>query len=326
MKYRTLGMTGLEVSEIGLGAFPISGMWRNADGSNFGWTGTDDRESIALIHRAEELGINLIDTAEGYGDGHSEELTGKALQNRRDRWIVATKVQPNLGIDAGSRDETAVRQRITGACEASLRRMQIESIDLYQLHAIPHDWAMSTVMQTLAQLQSEGKIRWYGISTNNREAIDKLRAFGPIHMLQIGYNLLERSADQLLHWAKSENIGTLIRVPLAKGMLSGKYSGANAASMPSDDLRYERFTRAETVDGLSKLPQLDFLATPQRSMVQAALRFVLDHPGVTSVIAGAKNRSQIEENAAASNLPPLREEELARALPIADTIQTPGWI
>lgn len=326
MKYRTLGMTGLEVSEIGLGAFPISGMWRKADGSNFGWTGTDDRESIALIHRAEELGINLIDTAEGYGDGHSEELTGKALQNRRDRWIVATKVQPNLGIDAGSRDEGAVRQRIAGACEASLRRMQIESIDLYQLHAIPHEWAMSTVMQTLAQLQNEGKIRWYGISTNSHEAIDKLRAFGPIHMLQIGYNLLERSADPLLHWAKAENIGTLIRVPLAKGMLSGKYSGANAESMPSDDLRYERFSRAETVDGLSKLPQLDFLATPQRSMVQAALRFVLDHPGVTSVIAGAKNRSQIEENAAASTLPPLREEELGRALPIADTIQTPGWI
>lgn len=326
MKSRTLGMTGLQVSEIGLGAFPISGMWQRADGSPFGWTGTDDQESIALIHRSEELGINLIDTAEGYGDGHSEILTGKALKGRRDKWVIATKVQPNLGIDANASDERAVRQRIIDACEGSLQRMQIEAIDLYQLHAIPHEWAMPVVMETLAQLKAAGKVRWYGISTNNRDAIDKLRALGPIHVLQVGYNLLERSADALLTWAKAENIGTLIRVPLAKGMLSGKYSGDAPATMPNDDLRYERFNRPETVEGLSKVPQLSFLATPERSMVQAALRFVLDHPGVTCVIAGAKNRRQIEENAAASDFPSLTQQELARALPIADTIRTPGWI
>jgi aryl-alcohol dehydrogenase-like predicted oxidoreductase len=326
MQTRTLGLTGVQVSEIGLGAFPISGMWKQVDGSGIGWTGTDDSESIALIHRSQELGINLIDTAEGYGNGHSEILTGKALQGRRERWVVATKVQPNMGIDANASDEKAVRQRIIAACEGSLKRMQMETIDLYQLHAIPYEWAMPVVMDTLAQLKAAGKIRWYGISTNNREAIDKLRAFGPIHLLQIGYNLLERSADELLTWAKAEGIGTLIRVPLAKGMLSGKYSGADAASLPSDDLRYERFNRPETIDGLSKLPQLSFLATPERSLVQASLRFVLDHPGVTSVIAGAKNRRQIEENAAASDLPALTSDELARALPIADTIRTPGWI
>ena len=326
MQTRTLGMTGVQVSEIGLGGFPIAGMWQRQDGSGIGWTGTDDKESIALIHRAEELGINLIDTAEGYGDGHSEVLTGKALQGRRERWVIATKVQPNLNIDKNVIDEEAVRRRIISACEGSLQRMQTETIDLYQLHAIPYEWAMPVVMDTLAQLKSAGKIRWYGISTNNREAIDKLRAFGPIHLLQIGYNLLERSADELLRWAKAEDIGTLIRVPLAKGMLSGKYSGEGAASLPADDLRYERFNKPETVDGLSKLPQLNFLATPERSLVQASLRFVLDHPGVTSVIAGAKNRRQIEENAASAQLPPLTKSELARALPIADTIQTPGWI
>jgi aryl-alcohol dehydrogenase-like predicted oxidoreductase len=326
MKTRTLGMTGLQVSEIGLGAYPISGMWQRSDGSSFGWTGIDDRESIALIHRAEELGVNLIDTAEGYGDGHSELLTGNALQGRRDQWVVATKVQPNQGIDENSPDATAVRRRIIDACEESLKRLQMETIDVYQLHAIPYEWAMPVVMDTLAQLKTAGKIRWYGISTNNREAVDKLHAFGPIHVLQIGYNLLERSADPLLNWAKSKDIGTLIRVPLAKGMLSGKYSGEGAVRLPSDDLRYERFNRLETIDGLRKLPQLTFLATPERSLVQASLRFVLDHPGVTSVIAGAKNRRQIEENAAASELPLLTESELARALPIADSIRTPGWI
>jgi aryl-alcohol dehydrogenase-like predicted oxidoreductase len=326
MKYRTLGQTGLSVSEIGLGAFPISGMWKQADGTLFGWTGTDDQESIALIHYCEALGVNLIDTAEVYGHGHSERLIGQALKGRREKWIVASKVQPNQGIDAQARDEAAVRKRITEACEQSLERMQLEAIDIYQLHAIPYDWAMPAVMETLAQLQQAGKINWYGISTNNRQAIDKLRLLGPIHMLQIGYNLLERSAGELLHWAKAEDIGTLIRVPLAKGMLTGKYFGEGAERMREGDLRYERFNRPESIDALQKLPQLSFLQTPERSLTQAALRFVLDHPGVSCVIAGAKNRLQIEENVAAFELPPLSEAELARAIPIANSIRTPGWI
>ncbi len=326
MNYRTLGQTGLKVSEVGLGAFPISGMREQSDGSRFGWTGTDDAESIALIHRCEELGINLIDSAEGYGDGHSEVLTGRALEGRREKWIVATKVQPNRDLKADEPDEEAARQRIVEACEGSLKRMRMDAIDLYQLHSIPYDWAMPVVMETLAKLRDEGKVRWYGISTNNREAIDKLRALGPIHVLQIGYNLLERSADELLHWAKVENIGTLIRVPLAKGMLTGKYFGEGAETVAENDVRYERFNRPETIDGLSKLPALSFLQTPGRTMAQAALRFVLDHPGVSCAIGGAKNRQQVEENAAVSDLPPLSEEELERAVPIADTIRTPGWI
>ena len=326
MKYRTLGQTGLRVSEVGLGAFPISGMWEKADGTKFGWPGTDDAESISLIHLCEDLGVNLIDTAEGYGNGHSEVITGQALQGRREKWIVATKVQPVQGIDPTSHDEAAVRKRVTEACEHSLQRLQMETIDLYQLHRIPYEWAMPAVMETLAQLQTAGKIRWYGISTNNRAAIDKLRTLGPIHILQIGYNLLERSADSLLHWAQSENIGTLIRVPLAKGMLTGKYVGAEAEQMSEADVRYERFNRPESLDALQKLPQLSFLKTPQRTLAQAAIRFTLDHPGTSCVISGAKNRQQAEENAASSDLAPLTDAELARAIPIADTIQTPGWV
>lgn len=326
MNYRPLGQTGLQVSEIGLGAFPISGVQTRQDGSELGWPGTTDAESIALIHRSEELGVNLIDTAEAYGDGHSELLTGSALQGRRDKWIIATKVSPNQGLDPHVPDEAAARRRVIDACEGSLRRLQTEAIDLYQLHAIPPDWAMPTVMQTLADLRAAGKIRWYGISTNDRTAIEKLRTLGPIHLLQIGYNLLERSADGLLQWCKAEGIGTLIRVPLAKGMLTGKYSGGNPMTLEKSDIRYTRFQRPETVDGLQKLPQLNFLATEQRNMTQAALRFVLDHPGVSGVIAGAKNRQQVEQNTAASALPPLTPTEVAKALPIADTIQTPGWI
>ncbi len=325
MKYRTFGQTGIKVSEIGIGAFPISGVYQQADGSRTGWTGTDEQQSIALIHRAEELGVNLIDSAESYGTGHSEEIVGQALQGRRDKWIIATKVSPNNGLDANDPDLSAqARKRIVEAVEGSLKRLDTDYIDIYQLHAIPLEGAMPAVMETLAKLRDEGKIRWYGVSTNDREAIDKLRGLGEIHMLQIGYNLLERDADDLLHFAKQENIGTLIRVPLAKGMLTGKYF--QSSEIPKEDIRYERFNRPGSVDAFQKLPALGFLAeNTGRTMVQAALRFTLDHPGTSSVIAGAKTMQQIEQNVAAINVPPLTESELQRAFAIADTIQTPNW-
>ena len=326
MKYRTLGQTGLKVSEVGIGAFPLSGMWKRPDGSLQGWTGTDDGESVALIHRAEELGINLIDSAEGYGDGHSEAVVGEALKGRREKWIVATKVQPNRGLDAAKPDAKTARQRIIEAAEGSLSRMRMEAIDLYQLHAIPHQATEGAVMEALADLKKQGKVRWYGISTNDRAAIDRLRRHGPIHILQIGYNLLEREADALLHWSRQENIGTLIRVPLAKGMLTGKYAGPGVAKVPENDLRYERYQKPESVDALQKLPQLNFLAEGTgRTMPQAAVRFVLDHPGVSCVIAGAKSRAQIEQNAASADVPAISDAERARAFAIADTIRTPGW-
>lgn len=325
MNYRTLGQTGLRVSEVGLGAMPFGGMVTQADGTSFGWTGTEDTESIALVHRCEELGVNLIDSAEACGNGHGEAVIGQALQGRRDRWIIATKVNPNQGVDAAAPNDEAVRQRLTEACEQSLQRLQTDYIDLYQLHRIPHAWAMPVVMGTLAELRQAGKIRWYGISTNDREAIDQLRALGPIHMLQVGYNLLERDADALLNWARDEAIGTLIRVPLAKGMLTGKYSGPQAMAMPAGDHRYERSNRSDVQDGLNKLTELGFLQTPERSMVQAALRFVLDHPGVSCVISGAKTRQQAEENASTSDLASLIQAALARALPLADAVSTPNW-
>ena len=326
MNYRRLGQTGLEVSEVALGAYPIARQQQRADGTLEVWSGASDDESIALIHRAQELGVNLLDSAEGYGGGHSELLVGQALKGRRDKWVIATKVQPNRGVDKDAKDEGAVQARIVSACEDSLKRMQTDFIDVYQLHSIPYEWAMPAVMAALAKLKDEGKIRWYGISTNDQAAIEKLQNFGPVHVLQIGYNLLERSADTLLHWAKEQDMGTLIRVPLAKGQLTGKYFGENAQEIPENDLRYERFQRPEVQEGLKKLPELLFLQNEKRSMVQAALRFVLDHPGVSCVIAGAKNREQIEANVMASDLAPLTEVELERALPIADQVGTARWI
>lgn len=328
MRYRDFGNTGLSVSEIGIGAYPISGMQQRPDGTTHGWSGTDDAASIALIHRAQALGVNVIDSAEGYGAGHSETIVGQALRGRREKWIVATKVQPNQGLDQQSPDAGGARRRIVEACDQSLRRLQMETIDLYQLHAIPYDWAAEPVMEALAGLKAQGKVRFFGISTNNHAAILRLRQLGPIDVLQIGYNLLERSADELLQWAREQRIGTLIRVPLAKGMLTGKYTGRAAADLlPPNDLRYERFQRPETQEALQKLQGLDFLTHGTgRTMPQAALRFVLQHPGVSSVIAGAKNVQQVEDNATAPDVPPIEGAELERALAVAETIRTPNWI
>jgi aryl-alcohol dehydrogenase-like predicted oxidoreductase len=327
MKHRRLGQTDLQVSEIAIGAFPLSGRWTNSDGSVQAWTGSSDEESIALIHRAEELGINLIDTAEGYGSGHSEEVIGRALADgRRDRWIVATKVQPNAGLDRNAPDPAKARARILQAAEASLRRLGTDRIDLYQLHASPFDWARLPVMQALCTLKQQGKVRWYGISTNNRDAAESLQAHGPIHLMQIGYNLLDRSAEPLLDWCHAREIGTLIRVPLAKGMLTGKYFGG-VPDLPPEDVRYQRFTSPEATEAFRRLPELAFLAADgKRTMPQAALRFILDNSAVSTVLAGAKTVAQIEENAGSSEVPPFTPEERTRAFEVADSIPYPRGI
>ena len=313
MEYRTLGKTGLEVSPVGVGCAQMGGVV----GGN-GWTGTTDEESTAILHRAESLGINLLDTAEVYGLGHSEEVMGRALKGRRHRFVIATKASP-LTDDP---DEDKARQRIVEACEGSLRRLQTDYIDIYQLHAIPHEDTMPAVMDTLAQLKQEGKVRWLGVSTNDAEAIRKLLKLGDLATLQVGYNLLDRSGEETLQLARAENLGTLIRSPLALGALSGKHFNT-VPQLEAEDLRRGNWTPEKAVPALRKLPELLFLTEgDRRTMVQAALRFVLDTEGVTSVIPGAKSRRQLEDSAAVMDVPPLTVEERSRAIAIADEA---GW-
>ncbi len=311
MEYRTLGKTGLKVTSVGVGCWQMGGLVGSS-----GWTGTTDEESIATIHRAQDIGVNLLDTAEGYGQGHSEEVLGKALQGRRDRFIIATKVRPITD----DPDTGRARTRILDACEGSLRRMQTDHIDVYQLHAVPHENTMPVVMETLASIKQQGKIRWFGISTNDTAAVRKLLALGEISMLQVGYNLLSRSGEEAFRLARAENLGVLIRVPLASGALSGRYFNT-APQLDPKDRRLERFTSEKAVDAFKKLSELLFLTEGgKRSMVQAALRFILDTEGVTSVIPGAKSRQQLEDNAGTMDVPPLTPEERAQAIAIADAV------
>ena len=312
MEYRMLGKTGLKVSRVGVGCWQMGGLVGDS-----GWTGTTDEESIATIHQAEDLGVNLLDTAEGYGEGHSEEVIGQALKDRRDRFIIATKVRPITD----DPDEGKARQRLLEACDGSLQRLQTDYIDVYQLHAIPHEETMPTVMDTLAGLKREGKIRWFGISTNDAEAIRKLLALGDLATIQVGYNLLSRDGEEALRLAASENLGALIRIPLASGALSGRYFDTRP-QLDDKDRRLERFTSDRAIATFQRLTELLFLtADNRRTMVQAALRFILDTEGVTSVIPGAKSRPQLEENAGAAEVPPLTPEERAHACAIADAVE-----
>ena len=179
MKYRTLGQTGLEVSEIGLGAFPISGKQQRADGSIEVWSGTSDTESIALIHRCEELGVNLIDSAEGYGDGHSEELVGRALQRRRDKWIIATKVQPNRDIDQNDEqigtqpDCRSMRKQLKTHANGFYRHLSTARDSARMGHARRHvqeGLKNCPSPRKIATQKIEGKIRCHRSHTKNYTA------------------------------------------------------------------------------------------------------------------------------------------------------------
>ncbi len=311
MEQRTLGKTGLQVSTVGMGCWQIGGQVPRG-----GWTGVTDDESVATIHHCLDVGINLLDTAEGYGDGHSETLIGKALNGRRDKYVVATKVLP---LEEESTEEEA-RKRITQGCEDSLKRLQTDYIDVYQLHRIPHESTIGTVMATLGQLKAQGKIRWIGVSNNDVDAVRGLMAHGEISVIQVGYNILNREGEAALKLAEAENLGTLIRVPLASGVLSGKYFNT-VPELDEGDRRVGRFTSDEAVERFRKLSDLLFLTEGgRRTMVQAALRFILDTNGVTSVIPGAKSREQLDGNAGTMDVPPLTPEERARAIEIANQV------
>ena len=285
--------------------------------SDEGWTGAIDEESIKLIHRAEELGVNLIDTAEIYGDGHSESIIGLAVKGRRDRWVISTKVR---GFYTDVPDLHHTRQRIIAACEGGLRRLQSDYIDVFLLHNRPHEKTLPVAMETMAQLKSEGKIRWSGISHTaaiDNESIRRLMEMGEVAAMIVSYNIMAR-ADDRIKFAREKNVGTMIASPLNSGSLSGRWFGGVSTLDPTDR-RYERLASSKGQSFLDKLSDLRFLTgSGERTMTQAALRFILDVEGVTSVIPGALRPSEIEENAGAADVPPLTTDERTRAIAIAD--------
>jgi len=298
MKFRPLGRTGLQVSVIGLGTMVHAG--------HFG--PMKDEDSLSAIETALELGVNFIDTSDAYGAGYSETLLGNALKGRRDKVIIATKggnvmTGPNRGKRIFSPDY------IDGVLHESLQRLQTDYIDLYQLHNPTVDVIEGgEVWEVLERRKKEGKIRHYGVSINSMEEGIAAVKDGRSETIQVEYNLLAQDpAEAFFPLAQAANIGIITRVPLKRGILTGKMTAADEQRFQGEDVRARSFKGEAFRKELAKAERLGFLVHgPVKSMVQAAVAFCIAHPAVSITIPGARNAAQMRENAAGGDieLPP----------------------
>jgi len=306
MRYRKLGRTNFEVSDIGVGAWGIGGKQ---------WLGGTDDESLAALHRAIELGVNLIDTALAYGDGHSEQLVGQVVRECGRRVYVATKVPPKNRIwpARGAIGEVYPYDYIVRSAEESLHNLKIDTIDLLQLHVWSADWlAAGEWRRAFEDLKRSGKIRHAGISATEHDPDSALGIMetGLIDAVQVIYNIFDQSPDaHLLPLAQKLNIGILARVPLDEGALSGRFT--EDIQFPPGDFRDWYFRgnrRREVVQHVAAL-QRDL--GDGASIPDTALRFCLSHPAVSTVIPGMRTRRHVEQNTALSDAGPLPPETLA---------------
>ncbi len=310
MKYRELGRTGWKVSEISFGAWAIGGAWGTVD----------DEESMAALHRAMDLGVNFFDTADVYGDGRSERLLARLRRERRDEFYVATKAGRRLDPHTATGYN---RANLTAFVNRSLKNLATDALHLLQLHCPPTEvYYLPEVFDVLDDLQKAGKIRHYGVSVEKVEEGLKALEYPNVQSVQIIFNILrQRPAELFFPEAARHRVGILARVPLASGLLTGMIT--RQTTFAQDDHRNfnrhgESFDRGETFAGmpfdagLQIVEKIRPLVPGNSTMTQMALRWILMHPAVTCAIPGAKRPAQVEENAAASDLPPLEESTMAQ--------------
>jgi aryl-alcohol dehydrogenase-like predicted oxidoreductase len=294
MRYRILGKTGLRVSMVGLGTMVHAG--------HFG--PMRDEESLQAINTALDLGVNFIDTSDAYGAGYSETLLGQALKGRRDKVIIATKGGNVMtGPDRGKRNFAA--EYIDGVLHESLKRLQTDYIDLYQLHNPTVDVIQhSEAWAVLERRKKEGKIRHYGVSINTMEEGIAAAQDGRAATIQVEYNLLaQEPADAFFPLAQAANIAIIARVPLKRGILTGKMTAADEERFQGEDVRARSFKGQAFRKELAKAELLRFLVHgPVQSLVQAAIAFCVAHPAVSLTIPGARNSAQMRENAAGADV------------------------
>ncbi len=302
MKYRKLGKTNLTVSVIGIGTWQFGGEW----GKRFAQDEVD-----CMFARGRELGINLIDTAECYGDHLSESLIGNAIRNDRDKWIVATKFGHKFHGPMNRSDERNaehVRQQL----DDSLRALRTDYVDLYQYHSVRDaEFDDSEVRRVLEDALASGKVRHLGNSVGSNidptHQIDGSVA-AKVEVIQIVYNRLERRPEQAAFAScQQQNLGVLARVPLASGLLSGKYKPGHTSFAPGD---YRSSQSSKTID--EKLHEVERIirdeVPPGVNVAEWALAWCLQHPAVTSVIPGCKSVEQVESNARAADLAMVRDD------------------
>ena len=315
MHYRTLGKTGLRISEVGFGCWAIGGP-STLGGRVIGWGEVDDATSIRALETAFDLGINFFDTADVYGRGHSEKLVGQAFEKKRDQVIIASKVgnvvtPDNKWIKVYSPDWIAT------ALEASLKRLRTDYIDVYQLHSPPADFEYGDdVVAALERHKEAGKIRFYGISLPTDEsaevpALHVLAQKKPCDVFQVVHNILVRRPEQELFPACIEaNVGIIARVPLASGFLTGKFRADT--TFGSDDHRSHEFSPERIRQTVEKVDRLREFVSGTKTLAQLALQYCLSQPAVSVVIPGAKTPQQVKDNAAASDGVLLSRDEVSR--------------
>lgn len=306
MNYRELGRTGWRVSTVSFGAWAIGSAWGAVD--------SDD--SLRALHRAVDLGVNFFDTADVYGDGHSERLLAQLKRERDEEIIVATKAGRRLDphIADGYNAEN-----LSQFVERSLKNLEVEALDLLQLHCPPPEvYYRPEVFAALDNLVKQGKIRYYGVSVEHVEEALKAIEFPNVQSVQIIFNIFrQRPADLLFNAATERQVGILARLPLSSGMLTGKLNSLTQFA-PDDHRAFNRhgeaFDRGETFSGvdyqvgLQAVEELRALLPAGMSLTQFALRWILMYEAVTCAIPGAKRPEQVEENMSASDLPTLSED------------------
>jgi aryl-alcohol dehydrogenase-like predicted oxidoreductase len=305
MRSRRLGKTGVEVSEIGFGAWAIGGSWGK----------TDDTESLAAMHAAVDAGVTFIDTADVYGDGRSEKLIAQLLRDRDETLTVATKFGRRAPLDV--REYTY--DNLRGWLERSRENLGVDVVDLVQLHCPPWEtYYAQEVFESCERLVDDGLVRAYGVSVAKVEEALKAIAYPSVATVQIIFNMFrQRPAELLFDEAHNRDVGLIIRVPLASGLLTGKFDSTTTFA-PDDHRAFNRhgeefdvgetFAGVDYAAGVEVAEKLKALVPPGASLAQTALRWILDHPAVSTVIAGAKTSDQARANAAASDLTPLSED------------------
>lgn len=308
MQYRILERTGIKVSEVGFGAWAIGG----------GWGPKNDADSLAALHKALDMGCTFIDTAQVYGNGHSERLIARVFKERGERVTVSTKVPPKNST-WGPRPGTDIREAFPAdwlieRAELSLRNLETDTIDIYQLHTWCPTWDKETEWyEALVKLREQGKIRFFGISVSDHrpgEANPHLAA-GRVDTIQVIYNILDQSPEtELFPLAQKHQVGIINRVPLASGALTGKWT--KDTKFPPGDWRGEWKTREWLLQKVEQVERLRFLERDGMSMTVAALKYVLAHPAVSVAIPGVRNVQQAEANLSASDSNPLEPATVER--------------
>jgi len=311
MKTRKLGNSDLKITPVGFGAWALGG-----SGWEFAWGPQDDADSIAAIHRALELGVNWIDTAAVYGLGHSEEVVARALREWRGprpylftkcvfRWNEKGKIWKEFSLESIRRE-----------CEDSLRRLQVETIDLYQMHWPPDESkpGLEEAWQTLAALKAEGKVRWIGVSNFNAAQIKRAETIASVTSLQPPYSIIRRQIEaETLPYCEKQGIGVISYAPMASGLLTGAMTRERAAALPPDDFRsrnpeFREPRLSKNIELAERLRQVG--ARHGRTPGEVAIAWTLRHPAVTGAIVGARNAKQVEGVMRAGELK-LSSEEIA---------------